>query len=92
MVTGRAGGKGNTGVKEKILGFALRSAGATGVAFKEFARWLSPFGWSRRDLPPRLRKMSEDGLTELTEDESGEILEVRLTDLGEREMASQTRR
>lgn len=49
-------------------------------------RWLSPWGWSRRDLTPLLRDMSEDGLTELTEDPSGEILEVSLTDLGEREM------
>ena len=79
-------------MKERILGFALRAAGATGVAFKELARWLSPFGWSRRDLPPRLREMREDGLTELTEDASGEILEVRLTERGEREMASHTQR
>lgn len=75
-------------MKDIILGFALRSAGATGVAFKEFARWLSPWGWSRRDLSPVLREMREEGLTELIEDPAGEILEVRLTDRGEREMAS----
>jgi hypothetical protein len=69
------------------LGFALRAAGATGVAFKEFARWLSPWGWTRRDLSPVLRDMREEGLTELTEDPSGEILEVRVTERGEREMA-----
>ncbi len=85
----RAGREGQMQLKEKVLGFALRAAGATGVAFKEFARWLSPFGWSRRDLPTVLRELREEGLTELAEDASGEILEVRLTDLGEREMASQ---
>ena len=65
----------------------MRAAGATGVAFKEFARWLSPWGWTRRDLSPVLRDMREEGLTELTEDPSGEILEVRVTERGEREMA-----
>lgn len=77
-----------TRVKDKILGFALRAAGSAGVAFREFALWLSPWGWSRRDLSPLLRDMREEGLTELTEDTSGEILEVRLTDQGERELAS----
>ena len=75
-------------MKDKVLGFALRATGSAGIAFKEFARWLSPWGWSRRDLSPVLREMREEGLAELTEDPSGEILEVRLTDLGEREMAS----
>ena len=75
-------------MKDRVLGFALRTAGSAGVAFREFARWLSPFGWSRRDLSPVLREMREQGLTELTEDRSGEILEVHLTDRGEREMAS----
>lgn len=75
-------------MKDRVLGFALRAAGSAGIAFKEFARWLSPFGWSRRDLSRLLREMREDGLTELIEDASGEILEVRLTDVGEREMAS----
>jgi len=74
-------------VRDKALGFALRAAGATGIAFKEFARWLSPWGWTRRDLSPVLRDMREEGLTELTEDASGEILEVRITERGEREMA-----
>ena len=74
-------------MRDKVLGFALRAAGATGVAFKEFVRWLSPWGWSRKDLSPVLRDMREEGLTELVEDPSGEILEVRLTDRGEREMA-----
>ena len=73
--------------EDKVLGFALRAAGSAGVAFREFVRWLSPFGWSRRDLPPILREMREEGLTELVEDPDGEILEVSLTDLGEREMA-----
>lgn len=73
-------------MKDKVLGFALRAAGSAGIAFKEFARWLSPWGWSRRDLSPVLREMHEEGLTELTEDASGEILEVRLTELGESEM------
>ena len=77
-------------MRDKVLGFALRAAGRTGVAFKEFARWLSPWGWSRRDLSPVLRDMREEGLTELTEDPTGEILEVRLTDRGEREMAGTT--
>lgn len=82
--------KGKAHVKDRVLGFALRAAGAgsAGVAFKEFARWLSPWGWSRRDLSPVLRDMREEGLADLTEDTSGEILEVRLTDRGEREMAS----
>ncbi len=79
-------------MKDRVLGFALRAAGSARVAFKEFARWLSPFGWSRRDLSPVLREMRDDGLTDLSEDASGEILEVRLTDLGEREMASQALR
>ena len=75
-------------MKDTILGFALRAAGATGVAFKELARWLSPWGWSRRDLSPVLREMREEGLAELTEDPEGEIVEVRLTDRGEKELAS----
>lgn len=77
-------------MRDRVLGFALRAAGATGVAFKEFARWLSPWGWSRRDLSPVLRDMREEGLTELTEDREGEIVEVRLTDRGERELAAST--
>jgi len=68
--------------------FRAAGGGGTGIAFKEFARWLSPFGWSRRDLPPVLRELREEGLAELKEDASGEILEVRVTDLGERELAS----
>ncbi len=75
-------------MRDRVLRFALQAAGATGVAFKEFARWLSPWGWRRRDLSPVLRNMREEGLTELTEDPTGEILEVRLTHRGEREMAS----
>ncbi len=75
-------------MKDRVFSFALRAAGATGVAFKEFARWLSPWGWRRRDLSPVLRAMREEGLTELSEDPTGEILEVRLTELGEHEMAS----
>ena len=76
-------------MKDRVLSFALRAAGSRrAVAFKEFVRWLSPWGWSRKDLSPVLREMREDGLTELTEDPEGEILAVRLTDRGEREMAS----
>ena len=75
-------------MKDRVLGFALRAAGATGVAFKELARWLSSWGWSRGDLSPVLRGMHEEVLTELTEGPAGEILEVRLTNRGEREMAS----
>ena len=74
-------------MRDKVLGFALRAAGSTGIAFKELVRWLSPWGWSRRDLSPVLKDMREEGLTELTENPEGEILEVRLTDRGEREMA-----
>ena len=74
-------------MRDKALGFALRAAGATGIAFKEFARWLSPWGWTRRDLSPVLRDMREEGLTALTADPSGEILEVRITDRGARQMA-----
>lgn len=80
--------KGKIRVKEKVIGFALRAAGSVGVTFKEFALWLSPWGFRERDLSPLLRGMSEEGLAELTEDASGEILVVRLTDAGEREMAS----
>lgn len=83
-------GKGKTHVKDRVLGFALRAAGSAGVAFKEFALWLLPWGWSRRDLSPLLRDMREEGLTELVEDPAGEILAVRLTDRGEREIASQS--
>ena len=75
-------------MKDKVIGFALRAAGSVGVTFKEFVLWLSPWGWSKRDLSPMLRDMREEGLTELTEDASGEILVVRLTDEGEREMAA----
>ena len=74
-------------MKDRVLRFALRAA-TTGIAFKEFARWLSPWGWSRRELSPVLRDMREEGLTELTENPAGEILDVRLTDRGERKMAS----
>lgn len=79
-------------MKDRVLGFALRAAGSAGVAFKEFGRWLSPWGWRRDDLSPLLREMREDGLTELTEDPTGEILTVRLTERGEREMGSQNAR
>lgn len=79
-------------LKDKVLGFALRAAGSAGVAFQEFSRWLSPFGWTRRDLSPVLRGMREEGLTELTEDPEGEILDVRLTEMGERRMAETSTR
>ena len=79
-------------MKTRILSFALRAAGATGVAFQEFARWMSPWGWSRRDLSPVLRDMREEGLTELNENPDGEIIAMRLTREGEREMASRATR
>jgi DNA-binding PadR family transcriptional regulator len=75
-------------VNSSVLRFALGAVGSAGVAFKEFARWLSPWGWRRGDLAPILRDMREEGLAELTEDPDGEILAVRLTELGERELAS----
>jgi len=74
-------------LKTRVLSFALRAAGATGVAFQEFARWMSPWGWSRKDLSPVLRDLEEEGLTELTEDPDGEIVALRLTQRGERELA-----
>ncbi len=74
-------------MKDRVLRFALRAA-ATGIAFKEFGRWLSPWGWSQRELSPVLRNMREEGLTELIEGPTGEILALRLTDRGEREIAS----
>jgi len=79
-------------LKTGVLSFALRAVGATGVAFQEFARWMSPWWWSRRDLSPVLRGLQEEGLTELTEDPDGEILTLRLTQKGERELAAQTSR
>ena len=79
-------------MKTRVLSFALRAAGATGVAFQEFARWMSPWGWSRKDLSPVLRDLEEEGLTELTEDPDGEILALRLTRRGEREMATRAGR
>ena len=51
-----------------------------------------PWGWSRRDLSPVLRELREEGLTALTEDPDGEILSLRLTQKGERELAAQTGR
>lgn len=78
-------------MKTGVLSFGLRAVGATGVAFQEFARWMSPWGWSRRDLSPVLRELRE-GLTELTEDPDGEILTLRLTQKGERKLATQTSR
>jgi hypothetical protein len=90
--TGPGQRKGRTHLKTGALSFALRAAGATGVAFQEFARWMSPWGWSRRDLSPVLRELREEGLTELTEDPDGEILALRLTQKGERELAAQTSR
>jgi len=84
--------KGKAHLKTRVLRFALRAVGATGVAFQEFARWMSPWGWSRRDLSPVLRELREEGLTELTEDPDGEILTLRLTQKGERELAAQTSR
>ena len=74
-------------MKTRVLSFALRAAGATGVAFQDFARWMSPWGWSRKDLSPVLRDLEEEGLTELTEDPEGEIVALRLTQRGERELA-----
>ena len=71
-----------------VLRFALEAVGSAGVAFKEFVRWLSPWGWRRVDLAPILRDLREEGLTELIEDPDGEILAVRLTERGERELAS----
>ena len=79
-------------MKTRVLSFALRAVGATRVAFQEFARWMSPWGWSRRDLSPVLRELREEGLTALTEDPDGEILSLRLTQKGERELAAQTSR
>ena len=79
-------------MRTRVLSFALRAAGATGVAFKDFARWMSPWGWSRRDLTPVLRDLEKEGLTELTEDPDGEILALRLTRRGERELASRATR
>jgi DNA-binding PadR family transcriptional regulator len=79
-------------LKTRVLSFALRAAGATGVAFQEFARWMSPWGWSRKDLSPVLRDLEEEGLTELTEDPEGEILALRLTQRGERELAGRAGR
>ena len=79
-------------MKTGVLSFALRAAGATGVAFQESAPWMSPWGWSRRDLSPVLRELREEGLTELTEEPDGEILALRLTQRGEREMASRVGR
>jgi DNA-binding PadR family transcriptional regulator len=79
-------------LRTRVLSFALRAAGATGVAFQEFARWMSPWGWSRKDLSPVLRDLEEEGLTELTEDPEGEILALRLTQRGERELAGRAGR
>lgn len=79
-------------MKIRVLSFALRAAGATGVAFQDFARWMSPWGWSRKDLSPVLRDLEEEGLTELTEDPDGEILALRLTQRGERELAARAGR
>jgi DNA-binding PadR family transcriptional regulator len=79
-------------LRTRVLSFALRAAGATGVAFQEFARWMSPWGWSRKDLSPVLRDLEEEGLTELTEDREGEILALRLTQRGERELAGRAGR
>jgi hypothetical protein len=53
---------------------------------------MSPWGWSRKDLSPVLRDLKEEGLTELTEDPDGEILALRLTRRGEREMAARAGR
>jgi DNA-binding PadR family transcriptional regulator len=53
---------------------------------------MSPWWWSRRYLSPVLRGLQEEGLTELTEDPDGEILTLRLTQKGERELAAQTSR
>jgi hypothetical protein len=79
-------------MKTGALGFALRAAGATVVAFQEFARWMSPWGWSRRDLSPVLRGLREEDLTELTEDLDGKILALRLTQRGQRALAAQSSR
>lgn len=75
-------------MKDKVIGFALRAAGSVGVTFREFVLWLSPWGWRERELSPLLRDLREEGLAELTEDASGEIVAVRLTNEGERQMAS----
>lgn len=81
-------------LKEKVLGFALRAAGGRlrrrrlqGVCAVVLALRLEQAG----PLSPVLREMREGGLTDLTEVPVGaEILEVRLTDMGEREMARRT--
>lgn len=71
-------------MKDAALRFALRTAGSSGITFDRFRRWLSPWGWNREGLAAVLRSMSEEGLTNLEEDEGGSILAIKLTEEGER--------
>lgn len=75
-------------MKDAALRFALRAAGATGVAFDQLRRWLSPWGWGREDLAGVLRALREAGLAVLEEGADGVIVAVSLTPDGEREMAA----
>jgi hypothetical protein len=70
-------------LRESAFRFALRAAGAAGVAYEEFRSWLSPWGWTREDLEPLLRAESLAGTVELTEGPLG-IVRLRLTPTSER--------
>lgn len=76
-------------MKDAALRFALRAAGAgeDGVAFGRFRGWLSPWGWTRDALSVALRSLRDDGVAHIDEGADGEILFVRLTPRGERELA-----
>lgn len=77
-------------LKQGALRFALRAAGAAGVAFGEFRAWLSPFGWTGEDLEGLLRAESRAGRVELEERPRGGISRLRLTASGESLIAPAT--
>lgn len=79
-------------MKKAVLEFALLAAGAAGVAFDEFGRWLSPWGWQRESLSPLLLSMRDEGLARLEVGPNGEILRVRLTVEGERAFSADAKR
>jgi hypothetical protein len=70
--------------RQAVLEFALRAAGTAGVAFEEFARWLSPWGYPRDELEATLLDEARRGTVELIRGPKGIRLSLGLTSLGER--------
>jgi hypothetical protein len=56
------------------------------VAFEEFSRWLSPWGYLREEIEAALGAEAARGTVELARSAAG-ILRLKLTPLGERTLS-----